>query len=139
MRKNDPDKVCLPDQVNRQILAHALSTPAVEVCGLLGGYENRAVSVYPVKNIARDQSRRFLMDPEQQINAMRMMHERGELFWGIYHSHPKTDAQPSATDLEMAAYPDVYYFVVSLLGPAPDIQGYCFDGTGFQKITATST
>ena len=117
------------------MLVHALTTPALEVCGLLGGHEDRAVSIYPVKNIAPDQSSRFLMDPEQQIDVMRNMRTRGEQFWGIYHSHPFTPATPSARDRQCAAYPDVFYFILSLTDKEPDIRCYYFDGKDFQEVS----
>ena len=134
MKKTRPDQIYLQHQINEQMLAHASSTPDIEVCGLLGGYEDRAVSVYPVKNIAQDQSRQFLMDPEQQIAAMRNMRERGEEFWGIYHSHPYSPAIPSTRDRKNAAYPDIFYFILSLSDRRTMIKCYYFDGKDFQEV-----
>lgn len=135
MKKIRPDQVYLQHQINEQILAHAASTPDIEVCGLLGGHENRALSVYPVKNIARDQSSQFLMDPEQQIAAMRNMRERGEEFWGIYHSHPCSPAILSIRDKQNAAYPDVFYFILSLEEKLPVMKCYYFDGEDFLEVS----
>jgi proteasome lid subunit RPN8/RPN11 len=42
------------------------------------------------------------------------MRERGEELFAIFHSHPQAPAEPSATDLELAAYPDALYLIVSL-------------------------
>ena len=58
--------------------------------------------------------RLFAMDPARQIDAQRRMRERGEELFGIYHSHPHSPAQPSATDLEQAGYPEALYIIVSL-------------------------
>jgi [CysO sulfur-carrier protein]-S-L-cysteine hydrolase len=139
MKKNGPDQVYLPHQINEQMLAHALAAPGLEVCGLLGGRADRAASIYPVRNIAQEQSCRFLMDPEQQIDAMRQMRTRGEQLWGIYHSHPYTSAEPSAADLEMAAYPDVYYFVVSMKTSPPYVQAFRYNGNQFLKTGIIAT
>ena len=116
------------------MLAHAASTPDIEVCGLLGGHEDRATSVYPVKNIAQNQTCRFLMDPEQQIAAMRNMRERGEEFWGIYHSHPHAPPILSSRDRNSAAYPDVFYFILSPSDKKTMIKCYYFDGRDFQEV-----
>lgn len=113
---------------------HALANPAIEICGLLGSYGNHPMTVYPVKNIADDPVHSFLMDPEEQIDAMRRMREANEPLWGIYHSHPDTPAEPSAIDLKLAAYPDVYYFIISLMGDQPKLGCFYFDGTAFSKI-----
>ncbi|NIN33637.1 MAG: hypothetical protein GTO60_00435, partial [Gammaproteobacteria bacterium] len=95
------------------MLEHILTHPSVEVCGLIGGKDDHAMTVYPVTNIAEDPEHQFLMEPKEQIMAMRHMREKNENLWGIYHSHPDAQAEPSQTDKEMAAYPDVYYFIIS--------------------------
>jgi proteasome lid subunit RPN8/RPN11 len=118
----------LPHLLKKQILEHALASPEVEVCGLIGGDDNTALTIYPVTNIATDQARRFLMDPEEQINTMRNMRENNETLWGIYHSHPNTPAEPSVADLEMAAYPDVIYVIVSLVNDSHEIKCFIYDG-----------
>lgn len=135
MTKTGPDRVFLPQQICDQMLAYASSTPDIEVCGLLGGNANRAFSVYPVKNIARDQSCRFLMDPEEQIDAMRNMRERNEQLWGIYHSHPFSPPVPSDRDRESATYPDVFYFIISLTDKKPVTRCYYFDGMDFLEVS----
>ncbi len=116
------------------MLEHALSTPDLEVCGLIGGRDNIARTVYPITNIADDPTHRFLMGPKEQINIMRRMREVNELLWGIYHSHPDSPAEPSALDLDMAYYPDVYYFIISLTNNQSELGCFYFDGLKFKKI-----
>jgi len=113
---------------------HALGTPDVEVCGLIGGRDDNALTVYPVNNIADDPAHRFLMGPKEQINAMRRMREANEILWGIYHSHPDSPAEPSASDRDMAYYPDVYYFIISLTNHQSELGCFYFDGVKFNKI-----
>jgi len=112
------------------MLAHARETPAVEVCGLLGGAGGRLRSVYRVANIAPDPAQAFLMEPRGQIAAMKAMRTAGQILAGIYHSHPRGPAEPSAADLEQAAYPGVAYFIVA---PAadPPLRLFAFDGRHF--------
>jgi len=50
------------------------------------------------------------MDEAQKIDAMRKIREAGEEMFGIYHSHPSSEAVPSVTDIKEAAYPDAVYF-----------------------------
>ena len=43
----------------------------------------------------------------------------------IYHSHPRTRAYPSSTDVAKATYPDASYMIVSLQDPAiPEIRAF---------------
>jgi proteasome lid subunit RPN8/RPN11 len=45
---------------------------------------------------------------------MANMRDQGEELFAIYHSHPTAPAEPSAIDLELAAYPDALYLIISL-------------------------
>lgn len=129
-----PEKVQLPPELRRQMIDVALASPGLEVCGLLGGTGDDLQSFYPVTNIDTDAARAFLMEPRQQIATMRMMRDRNESLRGIFHSHPATVAEPSATDRQQAAYPDVYYLIVSLQSSPPDLRAYYFDGDDFTPV-----
>lgn len=128
-------QINLPDSLKQLMCEHALSRPDQEVCGLLGGRQERIASYYPVKNIAPDPARRYLMEPAEQIAAMKTMRNRGESLAGIYHSHPDAPAQPSPTDLAMAYYPDSVYLILSLQSPAPELNAFYFDGRQFHQVT----
>jgi proteasome lid subunit RPN8/RPN11 len=119
------------------MLEHALSLPRLEVCGLLGERGGLIKSYYPVDNIAEERRHAFLMDPEGQLRAMRIMRERGETMAGIFHSHPDTPARPSSRDLHELRYADVYYFIASLQYSIPEIKVYYFDGGRFDDVSIT--
>jgi proteasome lid subunit RPN8/RPN11 len=42
---------------------------------------------------------------------------------GIYHSHPRSPAEPSQTDINLAHYPHWLYFIVSLAGE-PEVRAW---------------
>ena len=131
--------ITLPPELLQEMIDHAVTTPDVEVCGLLGARNNALTSVYPVKNIDEGKKRRFLMSPQEQIDAMRTMRERSEVMAGIYHSHPDSEAVPSETDRNLAAYPDVYYFIISLAGPVPDTRCYLLENQSFKELTISAS
>ena len=106
--------IALPRELVNQILHHALSSPELEVCGLIGAKEGLPASCYPVENAAAVPQLRFQLDPAGQINAMRQIRERGEELFAIFHSHPAAPAEPSPVDLADAVYLDVLYLVISL-------------------------
>jgi proteasome lid subunit RPN8/RPN11 len=106
--------IALPRSLVNQLLHYAQSSPDLEICGLIGARNGLPGTCYPVRNIAEQPDCRFALDPEEQINAMRRMGERGEELFALFHSHPAAPAEPSATDLEQAAYPDALYLIVSL-------------------------
>ncbi len=132
-------KITLPRMLKHQMFEHAVTSPEQEICGLIGGSKGHPETYYPIKNVADDPVRSYLMDPQEQINAMRDMRNLGESIIGIFHSHPFTSADPSAADLELAAYPDVIYFIISLIGAKPELSTYYFDGKSFSKIPTLIT
>jgi proteasome lid subunit RPN8/RPN11 len=106
--------VSIPRRLVNQILDQAQRSPLAEVCGLIGGRNGRPLRCYPIVNADPHPEHHFLMEPHQQIAAMREMRERGEGLFAIYHSHPDTPPLPSAEDLAQAAYPEALYLIVSL-------------------------
>lgn len=124
----------LPAPLHAALLAHAQATPMLEVCGLLGGREACASSLYRIPNEDPSPATAFEMAPQAMLTAFQTMRARGEDLVGIYHSHPQSPASPSARDLAAAAYPGVAYLVVSLLPPTPAVGAFVFDGEGFQPI-----
>lgn len=117
------------------MLDHALASTNVEVCGLLGGVENKIKHYYPVQNISEQPTRAYYMSPQGQLDAMREMSVRKEELLAIFHSHPDSSAMPSKTDLELAAYPDVIHFIVSLRDKSQILNSFRYEGKKFSRIT----
>lgn len=118
----------LPRPLANRILALAQSSPDREICGLVSEANNHELRCIPVTNVAEQPKRLFTMDPAQQIDAMRQMREQGETLFAIYHSHPTGPAEPSATDIEQAGYPEVLHLIVSLgTKGVLELSGYLLD------------
>ncbi len=108
-----------------EIIAHARQEAPREACGLLGGPPGGPVErIYRATNWLQSETR-YEIDPRDLLRFLREFDDRG---WGdplgIYHSHPRSEAYPSATDLAQATspdgtplYPNTLYFIVSLLDP----------------------
>ncbi|MDH5258248.1 MAG: M67 family metallopeptidase [Gammaproteobacteria bacterium] len=112
--KTNSPVIEIPIEIVNQILAHAQSVAESEICGFIATKNGSINKIYPVENIASSPECFYRMDEVQQIDAMRKIREAGEEMFGIYHSHPSSEAVPSATDIKEAAYPDAVYFIVSL-------------------------
>ncbi len=109
------NEICLPRKLTNRLLHLAQISPDAEVCGLVGAGSNGIpVSCYPIGNNAENPKARFLLEPSQQIAAMKAMREKGESLFAIYHSHPEAPATPSAVDIEQASYPEAIHLIVSL-------------------------
>jgi len=96
-----------------EIIAHARAEYPNEACGLLAGKNGRVNKAYRMTNAAHS-SVPYRLDPEEQCRAMMDIEAKGWDIVAIYHSHVASPAYPSATDVEMAYYPDSLYLIVSL-------------------------
>jgi proteasome lid subunit RPN8/RPN11 len=107
-----------------EIVSHALDVAPHECCGLIGGNDARAQTVYPLRNVATDPFVTYEAAPEDLFAAQRAMRDRGEQLLAIYHSHPRSnDPQPSETDVRLAYYPAAVYFIVGL-GDEPCLRAF---------------
>lgn len=129
------EPVRLPRPLVNQLLHHAQTDQEREVCGLIAAHAGRPTRCLPVSNIAASPATRYEMDPEGQIDAMRTMREGDETLFAIYHSHPGSQAVPSATDLAHAAYPGTLYLIVSLKTKGIlELRGFLLEGGGFREV-----
>ncbi|MBM4435829.1 MAG: M67 family metallopeptidase [Actinobacteria bacterium] len=115
------------------LIAHARREVPVECCGLIGGLGDRALEVYPARNA--DQSTvHYTVHPEDHLRILRAIEDlHGWEVLAYYHSHPRSDAYPSPTDLRQAVqsgYSETCRFViVSLADPAqPVVRAFWLTG-----------
>jgi proteasome lid subunit RPN8/RPN11 len=104
------------------IVAHAREAAPNECCGLLLGRGEDVLEAVRARNAADEPRRRYLIDPKDHIATMRDARSRGLEVVGFYHSHPRSAAAPSETDLAEATYPDHLYAIVSLAAEPPDVR-----------------
>jgi proteasome lid subunit RPN8/RPN11 len=109
--------------IHDELLAHAREDAPNECCGLIGGKDGVAKSVYRARN-AEASPLRYNLDPQDQFRIMTEMEERGEELSAIYHSHTASPAYPSQTDINLAAYPEALYLIVSLAEGERDLRGF---------------
>ncbi len=109
--------------IYEELLAHAREEAPNECCGLIGGSDGVARTVYRARN-AEASPLRYNLDPQDQFRIMTEMDERGEELSAIYHSHTASPAYPSQTDINLASYPDALYLIVSLADGEKELRGY---------------
>ena len=113
-----------------EIIAHARVEAPSECCGLLLGSGLTIAAAARTTNIASNRYARFLIDPKQHIDIRRDARARGVEVVGFYHSHPRSPALPSTSDLAEATYPGHLYLIVSLAAPPPAVSIYRLDDGG---------
>ena len=105
------------------IVAHARREAPRECCGLLIGVEDLIEEAWPAANL-REGEVAFLVSPEDHFAAIRHARATGRLVIGAYHSHPRSPALPSATDIEEANDPGLLHVIVSLATDPPRVRAY---------------
>ena len=102
-----------------EMVAHAREDLPNECCGILAGQGGHVLKLYRMTNVEASPFR-FSMDPAEIVKVDQ---EAGDNSWDlmtIYHSHTRSEAYPSDTDVRIARgtaelWPDVEYALVSLM------------------------
>jgi desampylase len=110
-----------------ELLAHARAEAPSECCGLLLGSGMSIIEAARTTNSASNRYSRFVIDPKDHIDLRRSARARGLAVVGFYHSHPRSPAVPSTSDLAEASYPGHLYLIVSLSASRPEVAVYRFD------------
>lgn len=107
-----------------EMVQHARAGFPSEACGLIASTDGRATKVYCLRN-AEESPVTYRMDSGEQLRAMLEIDDQGWDLGAVFHSHTRTRAYPSATDVRLAFYPDTLYVIVSLANPAsPDVRAF---------------
>lgn len=113
------------------MVAHARAQAPLECCGLLIGAGGAIDAAVPARNL-RASGTAFLIDPADHFAAIRRARAEGRAVVGAYHSHPRSPAVPSPSDVEQALDPWMIHVIVSLAEPhAPDVRAYRIAGRTF--------
>jgi [CysO sulfur-carrier protein]-S-L-cysteine hydrolase len=110
--------------VREAVITHARAEAPLECCGLLLGTPELVEDAHRAANV-RQSATTYLVDPADHFAAIRRARAEGRGVVGAYHSHPRSPAIASPTDLREARDPDFVYLIVSLADPrTPDVRGY---------------
>lgn len=124
----------MPTKFADQIVSQARAEYPNEACGLLAGRDGVATRLYPMTNAERSPVI-YRMDPKEQLRVFNEMDADGSELLAIYHSHTRSPAYPSATDVSLAYYPESVYLIVSLADPeAADLRGFRIVEGGIAEV-----
>jgi proteasome lid subunit RPN8/RPN11 len=113
-----PTSVVLPPVIWTAMLEHARAEYPNEMCGVVvgDGYAaagGRPLRWEPARN-AEASPMRYAVHPEDLLRLTIETDDADQVFWAIAHSHVRSPAVPSPTDIGVAQYPDALYILVSL-------------------------
>ena len=114
----------LPNEFAQAIIRQALHEHPNEACGLIAGADSTASRLFPMTNAERSPVI-YRMDPAEQLRVFNEIDSAGLDLVAIYHSHTRSPAYPSSTDVNLAYYPEAVYLIVSLRDvDNPDLRSF---------------
>ncbi len=118
-----------------EIVAHSRDDLPNECCGLIGGHGDEVSSVHRARNAAATWLR-YELHPSDQLRIMNRLEDDGEELVGIYHSHTKSEAYPSQTDINLAEmWPDPLYLICSLEhADDPVVRAFAIRDGGVEEV-----
>ena len=103
-----------------ELIAHAREDAPNECCGYLRIDDGHVAEIWRSNN-GRASPYGYELDPGSLLAANDLDDEGHGV--AIYHSHPRSAAEPSQTDINLASYPHWRYLIVSLAG-APEVRAW---------------
>ena len=126
-----------------EIVAHALRDTPNECCGLVVGRDGAATAAHALENLAASPFR-FDIDGRELIAyafADEDSDEDGLL--AIYHSHTRSAAYPSQTDVNFAAgWPGVEWLIVGVpkgSDAQPEVRSYLIEDGAIREVDVEVT
>jgi proteasome lid subunit RPN8/RPN11 len=123
-----PASVQLAPDLVEALVQHARAEDPNEACGLIIGDRPAAdggvpLRFEPTRNKAASPYR-YEIHPDDLLRLTIATDDADEVFWAIVHSHVRSPAVPSPTDVGLAFYPDALYVLVSLAAPEPALGAF---------------
>ena len=123
-----PSSVSVSPDLVEAIVAQARAEDPNEACGLIVGDRpaadgGRPLRYEPTRNRAASPYR-YEIHPDDLLRLTIATDDSDQVFWAIVHSHVRSPAYPSPTDVGLAFYPDALYLLVSLAESEPSLGAF---------------
>jgi proteasome lid subunit RPN8/RPN11 len=83
--------------------------------------------VHPAENAAASPLR-FEVDGPALLRLLNTIEADGDHLQAVYHSHTRTEAYPSQTDVNFAAgWPGLEWLIVGLRDPEPEVRAFLIE------------
>ncbi len=126
----------IPNSVISEMVEHAREGHPNEVCGIVAGKDFASSHAYRMTN-TEPSPVSYQMDPKEQLRVEKNMREQGEKMLAIYHSHPDSEAYPSAKDAR-EAYQwnwNALYIIIGMIKNTPSIRAFSIEDGRIDEIT----
>ncbi|MEQ1907857.1 MAG: M67 family metallopeptidase [Vicinamibacterales bacterium] len=105
--------ITIVQRVLDDVWAHARAEAPRECCGILVGTSDHVLENVRATNLESGTTR-FQIDPADHIRTLREARAKGLEVVGFYHSHPRSRAYPSETDIAESGYADALHLIAGV-------------------------
>lgn len=126
------NRIHIPREFADEIIAHCEAGRPNEACGIVGLHEGEVVKVFRMSNAAASPVR-YSLEPREQLAVENTLSDNG---WegAPFHSHTRTEAFPSPTDVRLAVG-DIPYLIVSLAEEPASIRAFLIKKDSWEDET----
>ena len=125
--------ITIVQRVLDDVRAHADEDAPRECCGVLIGRPQVILESARALNLAEGTTR-FLLDPRDHIRAMREARARQMDVIGFYHSHPRSRAYPSETDVAECGYAGALHLIAGEGESGREMRLFVIDGGNVEEL-----
>lgn len=119
------ERIHVPGQIADAMFRHAGWALPNEACGLIAVDDDGRLAFAMCLTNVDLSPRRFTVDPTEHFGAIRFCESIGLRIGAVFHSHVKTEAVPSATDVEADLDEDWLHFIVGpVVGQRPLLRAF---------------
>lgn len=125
----------MPADLINKIVAHAREVAPEECCGVVTGTDGEAIAVERAENEFAHRMR-YRISADEMFRIYKLADARGEEMLAFYHSHPRSEAYPSQTDInEASGLPESLHLICSLSDPeAPVVRAFSIRGGDVEEV-----
>lgn len=118
-----------------EIVAHAREVAPEECCGIVTGRAGEALAVERAENEFAHRMR-YRISADEMFRIYKLADGRGEEMLAFYHSHPRSEAYPSQTDInEASGLPESLHLICSLEDPElPVVRAFRIAGNDVAEV-----
>ena len=113
-----PNAAVVPRAIAAAIVEQARAEYPNEACGIIAGTTDPAAGGtalrYEATRNAAASPYRYSIHPDDAYRVIVAIDDADEAVWAVVHSHVRSPAVPSPTDIGLATFPDALYVLVSL-------------------------
>ena len=121
-------EILIPDSFLADLMQHANEESPYEACAILLGNTDeemwQTTEIFLAENIDKSEIN-FTISNEQLLEGYKRAEEKGLDIVGIFHSHPKSEAAPSDTDIKFMKGNPVPWVIYS--GLTKEMKAYLLD------------